>query len=86
MLLPLGEYVIGAAIIGGLVGLLLPAVEEARQVRGEHSLLPQVLAWINDHSGIFLWAMPPGCALTALVCFWGLRLLAPAWLWPHIPW
>jgi hypothetical protein len=84
--LPLGEFVIVAAIMGGLVGLLVTAVEAARYSSDVPPLLPQSLSWINDHPMSFVLLMVVGCALAIVVSFWGLRSVAPAWLRSHSPW
>ena len=86
--LPLGEFVIVAAIIGGLMGLLVPAVEQARSRKGHSSIMPQSLKWIINEVDpkLLLFLMIAGPPAAAFCLFWGLRSIAPAWLLPSIPW
>ena len=80
------DLIIASAILGGLAGLLFPAVEAGRVISGLGPIFPDLM-WL--HQRTFPLPMIVGSGILSLfsyVAFSLLRFIAPARMLKHLPW
>lgn len=84
--IPCGEMVVVAAFIGGLAGLLFPAVEAARQTNRTGPMFPNLM-WLHERTfplPIAVFAV--ASSFVTYIAFGSLRAFAPESVVRYFPW